>query len=79
MVASPRREGVRSTAYSLVYSNERQCSVDAEWIAAKKDWKEAKRRYKATQEKSRASSSSHSRGESNAEPAQTQDGACMFF
>lgn len=35
--------------------------VDAEWIAAKKDWKEAKRRYKMAQEKDRQPSDEHSR------------------
>ncbi|GJE91355.1 alpha/beta hydrolase [Phanerochaete sordida] len=40
--------------------------VDAEWIAAKKDWREAKRRYKAAQERERQSSGEHSRAPTTA-------------
>lgn len=49
--------------------------VDAEWIAAKKDWKEAKRRHKMAQEKERCDSAEHNRASSSApDDAQQQAG-----
>src|SRR5882762_388606 len=53
MVASQRSRWVSSQAsyacYDLIISP--QCSVDAQWIVAKKDWREAKRRYKEQERK----------------------------
>ncbi|EKM53370.1 uncharacterized protein PHACADRAFT_259700 [Phanerochaete carnosa HHB-10118-sp] len=46
--------------------------VDAEWIVAKKDWKEAKRRYKMAQEKERQSSDEPSRTPSIAPDSSSQ-------
>jgi hypothetical protein len=53
MVASQRSRWVNSQAsyacYDLIICPQR--SVDAQWIVAKKDWREAKRRYKEQERK----------------------------
>jgi acetyl esterase/lipase len=54
MVASPWRYGVRAES-RIISSALTPSSVDAQWVTARKDWREAKRRYKMHQ-KSKTSS-----------------------
>ena len=61
MVASARRQRVRDKLISiqLILTHPDLGSVDAEWIATKKDWQESEKKHKAHEkDKSRSSSNS---------------------